>query len=224
MYRPHPRKRALRCTEGRREDRPSFLLFAVTGVLGGREGTAGGGGARWAPIRFGGVVRAGGTVASPLGSQGSAHGTTHLHSRPTPSWHRCTEGAGRNRASSFFLCAETGSWMEAVKGALGTNPRWRSCQSRWAVATVPWATDSMTDPTGHRSLPAAVHPQRDIALFLRIRRGVGNQMAGADVETPNTLGGLPSVNWEGGLLSWAALHFVGHGRARVPVPAGAGDF
>ena len=37
-------------------------------------------------------------------------------------------------------------------------------------------------------------------------------MAGADVETPNTLGGLPSVNWEGGLLSWAALHFVGHGR------------
>jgi hypothetical protein len=162
VYRPHPRKRALRCTEGRREDRPSFLLFAVTGVLGGREGTAGGGGARWAPIRFGGVVRAGGTVASPLGSQRSTHGTTHLHSRPTPSWHRCTEGAGRNRASSFFLCAETGSWMEAVKGALGTNPRWRSCQSRWAVATVPWATDSMTDPTGHRSLPAAVHPQRDI--------------------------------------------------------------
>jgi hypothetical protein len=44
-------------------------------------------------MRACGVVRAGGTVAVPWVPRGAAHGTTHLHSRPTPSWHRCTEGA-----------------------------------------------------------------------------------------------------------------------------------
>ena len=112
-----------------------------------------------APIGLGGVVRAGGTVASPLGSQRSAHGTTHLHSRPTPSWHRGIEGAGRNRASSFSLCRDR-LLDGGRKGRAGTNPPCRSCQNRWAAAPVPWATGSMTDPTGHH--PAAVHPQRDI--------------------------------------------------------------
>jgi hypothetical protein len=43
--------------------------------------------------------------------------------------------------------------------ALGTNPRWRSCQSRWAVATVPWVSRH-DEPTGQPS--AAVHPARSI--------------------------------------------------------------
>jgi hypothetical protein len=41
--------------------------------------------------------------------------------------------------------------------ALGTNPRWRSCQSRWAVATVPWVSRH-DEPTGQPS--AAVHPMQ----------------------------------------------------------------